>query len=244
MPSKTFKIGECARGWSASINVPVVYFDEVDSTNSWAKEVEHWESLPALVITEFQTNGRGRSGRSWISPAKGTSLLSTWVFELDRAPQPIASPLVGLALYRAALTTWPKLPWSLKAPNDLYLGEKKIAGVLVEVTNTSDRWMLYVGIGMNVIESPGSKVEGSSTCLLEFLPQPLTHEAFENFLTSLIVELGEALGNSFESEMSSSCRTDLLDALNKLPLLSEPYLEILGDGSLRSASGVRGWESL
>jgi BirA family biotin operon repressor/biotin-[acetyl-CoA-carboxylase] ligase len=98
-----------------------------------------------VVLTDFQSGGRGRlPGRQWLSPA-GESLMFTVAIE---EPQPQVMPLrAGLAV---ALTLesicglHPRLKW----PNDVLLADRKVCGILCEY---SEPW-LYVGIGLNILQ--------------------------------------------------------------------------------------------
>ena len=109
--------------------------------------------VPGLAIfAEHQTAGRGRRGDAWVSP-QGTNLLfslllhpatpsETWT----RLPH-----LAGLAVCHAIASQFPGLsPARLKWPNDVYLAEKKLAGILVESRSTLGRAAVVVGIGVNV----------------------------------------------------------------------------------------------
>ncbi len=106
-----------------------------------------------LVIADQQTQGRGRAGKSWSSPP-GTGL---WITMLAR-PVAAAIPQVmtvrlGLAAAKV-LDRFAPTPVRIKWPNDLYVGDRKLAGVLVEARwhGSSPEW-LAVGIGVNVSSS-------------------------------------------------------------------------------------------
>jgi len=58
--------------------------------------------------------------------------------------QHLTGPLFGLALYRATQTIWPHLPLSLKAPNDLWLGSGKVAGLLIETIASGSNWLVML----------------------------------------------------------------------------------------------------
>lgn len=104
-----------------------------------------------LVIAEEQTLGRGRSGRAWAS-APGAGLWMTLV-ERPRGAEglDVLSLRVGLRL-APVLERWTAGPIALKWPNDLYVGGRKLAGVLIEA-----RWRgahpdwVAIGIGINLV---------------------------------------------------------------------------------------------
>ena len=127
-----------------------------ESTNDLA-----WEAARAgepegfAVLAEEQTGGRGRHGRRWISPPGKGILLSV----LLRPPfDPVRSPLVtavgGLAV--SDVIAHPSGPDArILWPNDVVVGDRKIAGVLVEMKNLPGQGYAYVlGIGINVNQSP------------------------------------------------------------------------------------------
>ncbi|MCQ6557999.1 biotin--[acetyl-CoA-carboxylase] ligase [Paenibacillus mendelii] len=130
----------------------VKLLDSVDSTNNAAQQLaEDGAAEGTLVIAEQQTNGRGRMGRNWISPAgKGVwmSVILRPSLSLQFAPQ--LTLLTAVALCRALkeLTT---LDIGIKWPNDLLVDGKKISGILLESTAEDERIRYIIaGIGISV----------------------------------------------------------------------------------------------
>ena len=129
----------------------VLVFDEVGSTLDVAHSLgERGEPAGTLVIADAQTAGRGRMGRSWRSdPGAGI-----WLTLLER---PAGAESLGVLALRLALAVAPALapfagaPTRLKWPNDVYVGERKLAGVLVEARWHGPRldWVA-IGVGINV----------------------------------------------------------------------------------------------
>lgn len=125
-------------------------YDTVGSTqdvlHAWAKE-----GAPegALVIAERQTSGRGRLGRTWVSPAgKGVwmSLLLRPALPLALAPQ--LTLLAAVALARG-LQRVVDLPIGIKWPNDLLVHGKKVCGVLLE-SSAEDERLVHVAAGIGI----------------------------------------------------------------------------------------------
>lgn len=115
------------------------------------------EGAPAgtLVVAEAQTAGRGRAGRVWRS-LPGAGLWMTVIERpTDRAAIEVLSLRIGITL-APLLDRFAKSRVTLKWPNDLYLGELKLAGTLIEARWRGDRpdWVA-VGFGLNVI-APGN----------------------------------------------------------------------------------------
>jgi len=98
--------------------------------------------LGDAVVADEQTAGRGRFGRSWISPCGG--LYATIVAPSD----PLISPKAGLAFTRVLNSAG--MAAVLKWPNDLLIGRRKLGGILVEVFEGYS----LVGIGLNLTSSP------------------------------------------------------------------------------------------
>jgi BirA family biotin operon repressor/biotin-[acetyl-CoA-carboxylase] ligase len=135
---------------------PVYLFAQIGSTNDEAKQLaEGGAAEGLLVVAEEQTAGRGRAGRSWITPP-GTALAFSLVL---RPPLPAerAVRLVMLAGLAAceALELVAGLHAVLKWPNDVLLSGKKVAGILVETALDGERLSYAVlGLGMNVSAAP------------------------------------------------------------------------------------------
>jgi BirA family transcriptional regulator, biotin operon repressor / biotin---[acetyl-CoA-carboxylase] ligase len=147
-------------------------FDELPSTNDWAVELLA-KSKPAegtVVRTATQTAGRGQFGSRWISPA-GQNLLMSVIFYpnwLAAKDQFYLSMAVALALHDAVEHPEASIKW----PNDLYLGDKKTAGILIQNSISGAHLQSSViGIGLNVnqrefdpsLPNPTSLAEGFGT---------------------------------------------------------------------------------
>ncbi|MBB6735462.1 biotin--[acetyl-CoA-carboxylase] ligase [Cohnella zeiphila] len=124
--------------------------DAVPSTQDIARQLAE-EGAPegTLVIAEQQTQGRGRMGRAWVSPAgKGVwmSLLLRPRVPLPQAPQ--LTLLAAVALSRGIGKEAP-LPIGIKWPNDLLVDGRKISGILLESAAEDER-LKYVVVGMGI----------------------------------------------------------------------------------------------
>jgi BirA family biotin operon repressor/biotin-[acetyl-CoA-carboxylase] ligase len=139
-----------------ALGTPLHLLAETTSTNDEAKSgAKAGEPHGATWVAESQTAGRGRQGRAWVSP-RGENLLFSVLLRLTCAPArlPPLALVAGLAardaIARAAggeAAAGVKLKW----PNDVVVGGKKIAGVLVEAVLQGSRVeAVVVGIGVNV----------------------------------------------------------------------------------------------
>ncbi|HET7487706.1 MAG TPA: biotin--[acetyl-CoA-carboxylase] ligase [Acidimicrobiales bacterium] len=121
---------------------------EVDSTNRVALDLAR-EGAPegVVVVADHQTAGRGRHGRAW-EAAPGAGLLVSVLLRPTDLPPPrrhLAMALVALAArdaLGAAAGFWPDVKW----PNDLVVGDLKLAGVAAEAEGSA----VVVGVGVNV----------------------------------------------------------------------------------------------
>jgi BirA family biotin operon repressor/biotin-[acetyl-CoA-carboxylase] ligase len=125
-----------------------------DSTNDDCKRLAR-DGVPegAVVVAAEQTAGRGRLGRQWISPRGGayfSALLRPPVAPADAPPLALVCSLGIAAALEAA-----GAPVMLKWPNDVYLGWRKLGGVLLEMAAEADRvqWVV-AGCGINVRRTP------------------------------------------------------------------------------------------
>ncbi|OFW27889.1 MAG: biotin--[acetyl-CoA-carboxylase] ligase [Acidobacteria bacterium RIFCSPLOWO2_12_FULL_60_22] len=135
---------------------------QVDSTMSEAARLASANAPHGtLVVAEEQTAGRGRFGRTWFSP-RGTGLYFTVILrpKLSPAAAPILTLLAGISVAEAVSELaslpidirrpdmrWPDIRW----PNDVLIGGKKCAGILVEMTAQPERVEhAQIGIGVNV----------------------------------------------------------------------------------------------
>ena len=117
------------------------YFAEIDSTNACARRLaERGAQEGEVIIAESQTHGRGRLGRTWVSPPYVNLYLSVILRPklppID-APQITLMAAVALAETLAAFIPVP-LP-AIKWPNDILAGGKKLAGILTESSCHSER---------------------------------------------------------------------------------------------------------
>lgn len=128
------------------------YHERVDSTMEAARKLaEQGAGEGTLVLAETQENGRGRLGRAWAS-SYGTGLWLTLILRPRLLPAqiPNITLLAAVALARAVEKVAGLSP-GIKWPNDLYLGDKKLCGILTEMKGQADAVeYLILGAGLNV----------------------------------------------------------------------------------------------
>jgi len=246
-PLQDIRIGQVTHQWAQAQKITSRYFPATDSTSAQARNdafnEESFSEQVILYLTEKQNAGRGRGSNTWSNAPAGAQLLSTWSFMLENPPHPTISPMIGLALYRAAVSTWPFLDWNLKAPNDLYIGEKKVAGLLLETLSQGDDHRLLIGLGFNVIAAPEAVATASALVAELSEETPLLAPDWISFLERLIFEFSFSLQLGFEP-MNSTSTAALLSALNRHPLLKEDYTALDSAGNLTTATKKISWLEL
>jgi BirA family biotin operon repressor/biotin-[acetyl-CoA-carboxylase] ligase len=146
------------------------YFSVIDSTNVHARVIaDRGAPEGTIVLAEAQLRGKGRMGRPWFSPAGQGIYVS--VILRPRVLPPEATQLVLLAAVAAAeaLLAHAAMPLTVKWPNDILVGGKKIAGILTEMRLDGNRIdHVVVGLGVNVntpAESMPLEIAGIATSL-------------------------------------------------------------------------------
>ena len=169
--------------WSGRWDVR--WFESLGSTNSYLLEQAADGAFEGTVaVADHQRAGRGRLDRRWESPP-GASLLTSILFRptFDPAELHLCTAAVALAAAEAcrrAAGVGPVIKW----PNDLLVGEAKLAGVLAEADFTGDACAVVVGIGINVAWPGPTTVQG--TCLDDLCGEPVDrHLLLEALLKAL-----------------------------------------------------------
>lgn len=150
LDAKQINAAENAPGW------PVSVLPTTDSTNAEAMRRLALESPPFAVTAERQTAGRGRRGRAWVSPF-GENLYYSLVLRVDSGVAQLegVSLVVGLAIAQAVRSFGVERV-GLKWPNDVLVGGRKLAGILLELSgDPADVCHLIIGVGVNVNMSQG-----------------------------------------------------------------------------------------
>jgi BirA family biotin operon repressor/biotin-[acetyl-CoA-carboxylase] ligase len=133
---------------SLELGRDIEYQHTLASTQDRARELAAAGAGPSVVVADLQTAGQGTRGRSWQAPA-GTSLLASWLFRPAPAEPGLFALLAGVAVARA-LGRLGVPEASLKWPNDVEAGHKKVAGALAHATTDGEGGSLVLGIGVNV----------------------------------------------------------------------------------------------
>ena len=232
LPTDDILIGKVVQAWAENQNIRCHYFHKTGSTNNDAKQFlleEKNTDAVELFLTEEQTSGKGRyhngQQRIWLSPKMGSSLLSSWVFQSTHVPTPFLTAKLGINLHNALKSVWPFLDWNLKAPNDVFLKNKKIAGLLVETVSEGNKHHIIVGLGLNVFHSP-KELDLSSNIArdLKTLNLPLLGDDFIQFLDRWLFEMTISISTAHE-ELTEVQKYSMLHQFNQSKLLTKPYID-------------------
>ena len=182
---------------------------EIDSTNSeLMRRAKAGQIEPTLLIAERQTAGRGRLGRDWHSVA-------------DAKAKPEANPQtqeadIGRSLTFSLGLSLPVTDWSglslavglsvvqslhsdlqLKWPNDVWLADRKMAGILIETTAVADQRYAVVGIGVNILPRPEQNLRTPAAALIELLPDCTAATALLAIVPTLVRDLKRFTAQGF-----------------------------------------------
>ncbi len=169
----------------------IIILNEVESTNNYASRLVLSDAADegTVVLTQFQKKGRGQGKNSWESEAGKNLLASIILFPrfLSAGKQFLLSKIVSLGLVEFLERKTEGV--SIKWPNDIYVGDKKIAGILIENTvKGSNLFSSVLGIGLNLNQMK----------FLSDAPNP--------------VSLKQITGDSYEIELVA---TEVLDVVLK-----------------------------
>ena len=154
---------------------------EIDSSNTeLMRRARAGQTEPTLLVAERQTAGRGRLGRPWQS-AVGDSL--TFSLSLPYAPRDWSglSLAVGLSV---AESLHPGI--GLKWPNDLWVADCKLGGILIEAATAGGRSQVVVGIGINIRPRSAEGLSTPPAALTELWPQATAGQALLRLMPPLV----------------------------------------------------------
>ena len=199
----------------------------VDSSNTeLMRRARAGRTEPVLLVAEAQTAGRGRLGRGWTS-APGDSL--TFSLGLTLAPGDWSglSLAVGVSI---AESLHPRI--GIKWPNDLWVGDRKLAGILIETASFGDAGAAaryaVIGVGINLAPRPGEGFSTPPAALQELDPSLDAPAALLRLLPPLVasVQAFETFGFA-----PFQARFQARDVLRDRPV-------VLSDGTAGTAHGV------
>lgn len=148
----------------------LVFLDLVDSTNTRAKQLaESGAPDGTLVVAETQSAAKGRRGRSWMAPA-GTGVWFSLLLRPQIAPEHASMmTLVAALAVEKGIRVTSGLEGRIKWPNDVVIGQKKVCGILTEMSADMDsinHVVVGIGINANIREFPEELQEKATSLFL------------------------------------------------------------------------------
>jgi len=152
-------------------NAPqIIYLDEVDSTNNYARALSDSTAGDFLVVSDMQTFGKGRLGRSWSSPS-GIGIFMSLCIKPKMAVEKASIITLVMALSLCdAIEELYSVNTAIKWPNDIVINSRKISGILTEMSSDMDgiKYIISgVGINVNNKEFPEEIKDMASSLFLE-----------------------------------------------------------------------------
>lgn len=158
----------------------LVYLDEVDSTNNYARKLaEDGVQHGTLVVADYQNGGKGRRGRTWVMP-HGKAIAMSLIVRPDIRPEKASmmTLVTGMAVAEA-IKKVTGLDTKIKWPNDIVINGKKISGILTEMSAEMDGInyvVIGIGINANFTEFP-EELRETATSLQQQLGYPVDRGA-------------------------------------------------------------------
>lgn len=170
-------------------------YERVESTNDTVRAVAGDRRYDGLaVFAEHQTNGRGRNGRRW-QAASGSSVLGSVlvIFEGDAASLSGSVNLAGAVAAAGAVRRCFDISATIKWPNDVYVGDKKLGGILIESAPFGTGSSAFViGVGLNVMQTAGAfpeDIAARACSVATVLGRPVDSSARLRLARQLLIEL-------------------------------------------------------
>lgn len=188
----------------------VYYRKETGSTNEDAIELaEEGKEHGTVVVTELQTSGRGRLGRSWESP-KGECIAMSLILRPNVSPD--KASMITLVMALAVADVCAKLTdmdVKIKWPNDVVVNKKKVCGILTQMSSKPgkiDHVVVGVGINVNVNNFPPEIADTATSLLIE-----TGNRHGRADIIVAILDYFEYYYDIFESTEDVSCLVSLYD---------------------------------
>lgn len=237
-----------------AIGTQIIVLDEVSSTNDHIRSNSKQLKDGAVVIAKRQNAGRGRSSKKWDSSHEGNLYSSFIMKDVSWLDTPIQLPIICAVVLRRALIGsigHEVKDLGLKWPNDIYFGEGKLSGILMEAGQDGT----IVGIGVNIAGAPklSDKKTSSLAMIAGEAKVPPPHELLSIFI-SLFNKAVEAYKGSgfgpFAEEWEKYCihlnkKVCINEGLDdNTPLNEAVFLGLAKDGGARLKLSKEGQEKV
>ncbi len=200
-PTEHIKASEISKDLDTKwVGKNIYVFDEVSSTNTVAKFLAmNKVANGSVILSEKQTDARGRSGKAWESPEGGIWLSMIIQPNVDYSKLPLITIATGVAVAKAIERTGIKNA-EIKWPNDIMIHDKKVCGILTEAVtqfNTIENVIIGVGIDANIdIKDFPEELQNGTTTIAD----ELGRKEDENTLIRYFLEEFEKIAEQFTHE--------------------------------------------
>jgi len=193
-------------------------FETIPSTSDYLRNKTPLKNM-SFCLSEHQSKGRGRLGRSWISPfGKNIYCSFSYTFDKDITEMSGLSLVIGILITRALESMNPKLNPRLKWPNDIYIDDQKVGGILIDlIAEANGNCTAIISVGLNV-NMKDVKLEGTEqpwTSLEHILNEKLDRNVVVvQMLKSILEGMAIFLEKGLEPFLPLWKRYDLLEGEN------------------------------
>ncbi len=185
----------------------ITHINETDSTNSYIRTKISEGDIPHgyAVSTDYQHNGHGQKGNYWESERGKNILMSIFIRPLKIKPenQFIITQLVTIAITNV-INKIDNLDAIIKWPNDIYVGDKKLAGILIENSIAGDSITeTIIGIGLNVNQTDFVSDAPNPTSIKQITGKEFDHHKIADEIYNNILTLYSTFENNMHNSLSA-----------------------------------------
>jgi len=211
----------------------IIILNEVDSTNNYAKILaSDGAEDGTTVISDYQTAGKGRMGRSFFSP-KGTGLYMSIIIrpDIDMLSAQLITSCTAVAVAKA-IEKLCDADVKIKWVNDLFLNERKICGILTEASMSFEEKKLdyaVIGIGINIKTSPELPEELKT--VITSLDEETSDEINRNILCAEIL-------SNLENQISEIEKRNFIDEYRRRSFIFGKNVEIIQNNITKTGKAI------
>ena len=208
--------------------VDLEVFDTISSTNDYLlRKEKNKDKDIKICIAEEQTKGRGRRGKSWISPK-----FKNIYFSLNSylKKEDLSGLSIAVALSVSKVLTKINVMSMIKWPNDLLVGNKKICGILIETAKVGELTKVVIGIGINVNMEYSELIDQEWTSIkLEKKQSVDRNSIITEMINQLCITLNKFEQEEFDYFLNKFTSLDLLKD-KEFTLKDKPNETFIGKG--------------
>ena len=191
-------------------NFECYFFESIDSTNSFLASTKY-STKPQICITREQTKGKGQHGRNWVSQKDGSIIFSMRKSFHEGMNLNGLSLIAGMAIIKSIEAECQLSGLKIKWPNDIYYGDKKLAGILMENTHYKSKQLVLIGVGINYQLVDTNEIDALWVDLSRILNKlPNFQQLTANVINNILIFLEDFQINGLSSLLSEWDHYDML----------------------------------